>query len=91
MANLRVNTIVNKADNGAVELTQGATIPAGQTIEGDLEINSSGIITSTSLQVNGGMNLSGVATATTFYGAGVNLTNVSGTANGKGIAFAVLI
>ena len=37
------------------------------------------------------MNLSGVATATTFYGAGVNLTNVSGTANGKGIAFAVLI
>ena len=56
-----------------------------------MEINSSGIITSTSLQVNGGMNLSGVATATTFYGAGVNLTNVSGTANGKGIAFAVLI
>ena len=51
MSNLRVNTIVNKADNGAVELTQGATIPAGQTIEGDLEINSSGIITSTSLQV----------------------------------------
>ena len=91
MSNLRVNTIVNKADSGAVELSQGATIPAGQTIEGDLEINSTGIITSTSLQVIGGMNLSGVATATTFYGAGVNLTNVSGTANGKGIAFAVLI
>jgi hypothetical protein len=90
MSTLRVNKIVNLNDDGPVEFTTGASLPSGQTLNGDLEINTTGIVTSTSLVVNGDMNLSGVVTANSFQGAGINLTNVPGTPNGKGIAFTLI-
>lgn len=90
MSTLRVNKVSNLAGNGPVEFTKGAELPSGQTISGDIVINSSGIITSTSLVITGNMNLSGVVTATSFSGSGINLTNVSGTPNGKGIAFTLI-
>lgn len=90
MSTLRVNKIVNLNDDGPVEFTKGAEVPSGQTINGDLEINTTGIVTSTSLVVNGDMNLSGVVTASSFQGSGINLTNVPGTPNGKGIAFTLI-
>lgn len=90
MSSLRVNKIVNLNDNGPVEFSTGVTVPAGQSISGDIVINSSGIVTSTSLVVNGNMNLSGVITASSFRGSGFNLTNIPGTPNGKGIAFTLI-
>jgi len=90
MSSLRVNKIVNLNDNGPVEFSTGVTVPAGQAISGDIMINTTGIVTSTSLVVSGNMNLSGVMTATSFQGRGIGLTNVPGTPNGKGIAFTLI-
>ena len=90
MSTLRVNKVVNYNDDGPVEFTKGAIVPSGQTIEGDIAINTSGIITSTSLVVNNGMNLSGIVTAGSFSGDGFDLTNVPGTSNSKGIAFTLI-
>jgi hypothetical protein len=89
MSSLRVNKIVNLNNDGPVEFSQGAELPAGQVINGQVIINSSGIVTSTSLSV-GNMNLIGVVTATTFIGSGIGLTGVPGTPNGKGIAFTLI-
>jgi hypothetical protein len=90
MSTLRVNKVVNLNDDGPVEFTKGAVLPSGETINGSIQINSVGVITSTSLIINGNMNLSGVVTANTFKGAGINLNNVPGTPNGKGIAFTLI-
>jgi hypothetical protein len=89
MSSLRVNKIVNLNDNGPVEFSKGATLPAGQVINGQIVINSSGIVTSPSLAVSN-MNLTGVVTATTFVGSGIGLTGLPGTPNGKGIAFTLI-
>lgn len=89
MSTLRVNKITNLDDNGPVEFTKGASLPSGRSINGDIVINSTGIITSSSLVVNGNMNV-GVVTASTFVGSGIGLTGVPGTPNGKGIAFTLI-
>lgn len=91
MSTLRVNKIVNLNDNGPIEFTKGVTVPSGQSLDGSFVVNTTGIVTSTSLVVNGNMNLSGVVTASSFRGSGVNLTNVPGTKNSKGIAFTFII
>jgi len=92
MSSLRVNKVVNYNDDGPIQFSQGATLPAGQSIAGggDIVINTTGVVTSTSLVVNGNMNLSGVVTASSFVGRGIGLTNVPGTPNGKGIAFTLI-
>lgn len=89
MSSLRVNKIVNYNDDGPVQFSQGATLPSGQTINGDIVINTTGIVTSTSLVVNGNMNV-GVVTASSFSGNGYGLTNVPGTLSGKGIALTLI-
>jgi hypothetical protein len=90
MSTLRVNKIVNYNNDGPVEFSSGASFSSTESINGDFSINSVGIITSTSLTVNNGMNLSGVVTSASFSGKGINLTNVPGTPNGKGIAFVLI-
>ena len=90
MSNLRVNKIVNYSDDGPVEFSTGMTIPSGKTLDGAIEINTTGIVTSTSLVISQGVNLSGVATATSYVGSGIGLTGVPGTPNGKGIAFVLV-
>lgn len=45
MSRVRADRIVNRAANGAVELTEGATIPTGKTLSGAGAINISGNIT----------------------------------------------
>ena len=44
MSEIRVNKLINEAGTGAVELTQGATLPSGKTISGSgtIAVNSSG-------------------------------------------------
>jgi hypothetical protein len=53
MAQLKVNVITNRSDNGSPELTQGATIPSGKTISGSGNINVDGTITATSFVGDG--------------------------------------
>jgi hypothetical protein len=90
MSNLRVNKIVNYNDDGPVEFSTGLTVPSGKELTGTVNINTTGIVTSTSLEVTQGVNLSGVATASSYVGSGVGLTGVPGTSNGKGIAFVLI-
>ena len=44
MSEIRVNKVIDEARTGAVELTQGATLPSGKTISGSgtIAVNSSG-------------------------------------------------
>ena len=79
MSSLRVNKIVNLNDNGPVEFSKGATLPAGKTIS-----DSTG---SSRIQIN----TVGVVTASSFYGDGSNITNVSGGGVAKGKALALTI
>ena len=90
MSNLRVNKITNYADDGPVEFSSGLTVPSGKTLDGTITISSVGIVTSTSLNITQGLNLTGVCTATTFVGSGIGLTGVPGTTNAKGIAYVLI-
>ena len=40
MSEIRVNKVIDEAGTGAVELTQGATLPSGKTISGSGSIDS---------------------------------------------------
>ena len=70
MSKIKVNSIVNKTDDGSPELTRGATVPSGQQFS-----------------VNGGVNIVGVVTASSFVGDGSALTNIDVAAQGKVIAY----
>jgi hypothetical protein len=52
MSEIRVNKVINEAGTGAVELTQGATLPSGKTISGAGGINVTGVITATTFSGN---------------------------------------
>lgn len=67
MAQLKVNVITNRSDNGSPELTQGATIPSGKTISGAGDMNVVGTVTATSF-VGDGSTLSKFASASKAYG-----------------------
>lgn len=78
MSVLRVTKITNKDDDGAVEFTRGAILPAGTNIVNEngadvIEISSSGIVT-----------------ATSFQGDGSALTGIEGTPKGKLIGFVLI-
>ena len=45
MSEIRVNKVINEAGTGAVELTQGATIPSGETLSGAGSLNITGVST----------------------------------------------
>ena len=63
MAKIKVNSIVNRNDDGATELKFGASIPAGQSISGSGNINIVGVVTATSFSGNGS-DLTGLIIAT---------------------------
>jgi len=61
MSTLRVDQITNEAGTGAVEFSQGVSIPTGKTITGDISLT--GIVTATTFVGDGiGMTVSGSAT-----------------------------
>ena len=62
MSEIRVDKIINEVGTGAVELTQGATLPSGKTISGSGGVNVTGVITATTFSGN----ITGVAA--TFSG-----------------------
>ena len=87
MSKIKVNIITNKNEDNAVELTQGATIPAGK----ELKITSgngniTGIMTVANYDVTNA-NVTGVVTATSFIGSGENLTNLPSVSSSKIMAY----
>ncbi len=82
MSEIRVDKIINEVGTGPVELTQGATFPIGKSISGSGDLNISGIITASSVNVtdNSSYKIGGtdVVSATTL-GSGIltsSLTSV---------------
>lgn len=86
MSKIRVNFLSNRNENGPVELTRGATIPAGQQLSITGGVNVTGVLTATNYNVTN-INVSGVVTATSFVGNGSQLTNLPSVTNGKMIAY----
>jgi hypothetical protein len=86
MSKIKVNSLVNKNEDGAVEFTRGAVIPSGQELKVNGNVNISGIATISNINVTNA-NISGVITATSFVGDGSNLTNLPTVSSGKIIAY----
>jgi hypothetical protein len=63
MSKIKVNSIVNQNDDGAPELSRGATVPTGQTFSVNGNANITGIVTASSL-VGNGSGLTGLRIAT---------------------------
>jgi hypothetical protein len=63
MAKIKVNSIVNKNDDGAPELKFGASIPVGQSISGPGDINVTGNIVASNFSGDGS-GLTGLTFAT---------------------------
>jgi len=86
MSKIKVNKITNKTEDGPVELTKGATIPSGKTLNITGNVNVTGILTAASYNTTN-INVTGVITATNFVGSGANLTSLPSTTAGKMIAY----
>jgi hypothetical protein len=63
MSKLNVNFIVNKNDDGAPELTYGAIVPPGQTLDINGSVNIIGVVTATNF-VGDGSGLTQLSIAT---------------------------
>lgn len=89
MPRLRVNSIVNRNDDGAIELTKGATSPAGSVIDVQSNTNITGIatigfLTSTNMNV-------GIVTANSFVGDGSQITALQTVTASKAIALKIIL
>jgi len=91
MSKIKVNIITNKNEDNAVELTQGATIPAGQelTVTGS-GANVTGIMTVTNFNASN-VNVTGVVTASSYIGSGENLSNLPSVSSSKIIAYRYIL
>jgi hypothetical protein len=86
MSKIKVNIITNKNENDAVELTQGATIPAGKQLSVTGNSNVTGVMTVSNYDATN-INVTGVVTATSFVGSGENLTSLPSVNASKIIAY----
>ena len=77
MSEIRVDKVADEAGTGAVELTQGATLPSGKTLSGSgtIAVNSSG----TAAGLTGTPSI----TVADITGIGLNLTGITTTAGVK--------
>ena len=89
MPRLRVNSIVNRSDDGAIELTYGASFPAGTLLTINSNANISGIAT-IGIVTSTNMN-SGVLTATSFRGDGSQLSALPTVTASKAIALKIIL
>ena len=62
MSEIRVNKVIDEAGTGAVELTQGATLPSGKTLSGAGDLNLTGIVTAASGSFTGNVSVGGTIT-----------------------------
>jgi hypothetical protein len=74
MSKLKVNSIVNKTEDGPVELTNGLIIASG-VFNIDSSVSVAGVLTAANYSTSS-VNVSGVVTATSFVGDGSQLTNI---------------
>ena len=77
MSEIRVDKVADEAGTGAVELTQGATLPSGKTLSGSgtIAVNSSGTAA--------GLTGTPTITVADITGIGLNLTGITTTAGIK--------
>ena len=77
MSEIRVDKVADEAGTGAVELTQGATLPSGKTLSGSgtIAVNSSG----TAAGLSGTPDI----TVSNITGIGANLSGITTTAGVK--------
>ena len=73
MSKLQVNSLVNNADDGPIELLKGLIVDSG------------------TLLVQSHVNLSGVATAVSWYANGPDLSNVGAASTAKVIAMNIIL
>ena len=90
MARLNVNTITDRNDSGAPELTYGATLPSGSKLTVNGNINLTGISTIGILSVTNAV-VSGIVTATSFVGDGSQLTGLQSVSPSKSIALKIVL
>jgi hypothetical protein len=74
MSEIRVNKLLDEAGTGAIELTEGATIPSGKTLSGSgtISMNVTGDVTGNATGLSGSPNITitnVVGAAATFSGA----------------------
>ena len=86
MSKVKVNIITNKNEDNAVELTQGATIPAGKELKVTGNGNITGIMTVANYDVTNA-NVTGVVTASSYIGSGENLTSLPSVSSSKIMAY----
>jgi len=86
---IRVDSITDVNGTGAVTLSYGASIPSGQLLNVQGDLNISGIATVGFLTAKNA-NIIGVITATSFVGNGSQLTNVPVVSSSKSIALAII-
>lgn len=85
---VRVNSIVNLDGTGPVELTYGATIPAGNPLTAQGNVNITGVSTISTVSSTS-LNASTI-TAQSFVGNGSQLTGLPIVNSGKAIAIAII-
>ena len=90
MSKVKVNVITNKNEDGAVELTQGGTIPAGKQLSITANSDITGIMTVGTYSA-ANVNVSGVVTAAFYIGSGENLTNLPSVSSSKIIAYRYIL
>ena len=90
MAKLKVNTIVNRNDNGVVNLGYGASLPPGSSITAYGNANISGV-TTVGLLTASNVNVAGVVTATSFVGDGSGLQGVPTVSSSKSVALKIIL
>ena len=81
MSKIKVNYVTNKNEDGAVELSRGATIPSGKTLTANGNATATGTVTVGTVNVNTATvtgNVSG-----TLSGDGSNLSNLPSVNVGK--------
>ena len=66
MSEIRVDKIVNASGSGAVEFSQGISLPTGQTLSGIAQ-------TAESLTATANINTTGIITAASFSGGGLDI------------------
>ena len=74
MSEIRVNKLLDEAGTGAIELTEGATLPSGKTLSGSgtISMNVTGDVTGNATGLTGSPNITVnnvVGAAATFSGA----------------------
>lgn len=88
MSKIKVNSIVDRLDEGPPELTFGASIPSGQVLNANGNVNvgvaTVGVLSTTSLNAS-------IVSASTFIGDGSQLSGLPTVSQSKVIALKIIM